>query len=346
MLPAMLHAALVDLAVLADVMALLGMAQAFAGWALARRLASRLVETDGVSLLPRALPPISVLKPLYGDEPLLEEALASFITQNYPGFQLIFGVRDPADPALAVVARLRARHPAADIAVVVDPRLHGANGKVSNLINMMGAARHDILVIADSDIHAAPGHLRRVVEALLQPGVGLATTLYTGRPAASGLAGRLGCSYIGHTFLPGALVGRALGRQDCLGATMALRRATLEAAGGFPALLDQIADDAVLGQMVRAQGLRVALAATVPATTVAETTLPALLRHELRWARTTRSLAPLGFAASVVQYPLVWAALAILLAAATSGMLWALTIAVMVWAARACAASGIDAALG
>ncbi|HEX4262331.1 MAG TPA: ceramide glucosyltransferase, partial [Acetobacteraceae bacterium] len=98
--------------------------------------------------------------------------------------------------------------------------------------------------------------------------------------------------------------------------------------------------------MVRAQGLRVALAATVPATTVAEITLPALLRHELRWARTTRYLAPLGFAASVVQYPLVWAALAILLAAATAGMLWALTIAAMVWAARACAASGIDAALG
>ena len=117
---------------------------------------------------------------------------------------------------------------------------------------------------------------------------------------------------INHYFLPGALLARAMGRQDCLGATMMLRRETLERIGGFAALVDHLADDNVLGRLVQGLGLRVALADTVPATTVPETTLRALWRHELRWARTIRALVPAQFAASVLQYPLVWAALAVL----------------------------------
>ena len=99
---------------------------------------------------------LTVLKPLHGDEPLLEEALASTCAQDYPTFQVVFGASSADDPALAVVERLRQRFPAVDIAVVVDPRRHGANPKVGNLINMLPAAKHDVLVIADSDLHVAP----------------------------------------------------------------------------------------------------------------------------------------------------------------------------------------------
>ena len=124
--------------------------------------------------------PVTVLKPLHGDEPLLEEALASVCRQDYPAWQVVFGVQDAADTALPVVRRLQARFPDCDIAVVVDPTPHGPNRKVANLINMLPAAKHDVLVIADSDVHVAPDWLRRLVAALEGPGVGVVTTVYTG----------------------------------------------------------------------------------------------------------------------------------------------------------------------
>ncbi len=327
------------LAILAAALGLAGIGNALAGWLATRRFARALAAPPLAALLP----PVSVLKPLYGEEPLLEEALASFCAQDYPAMQIVCGVQDAADPAAAVVERLQRRFPDRDIVLVVNPARHGSNGKIGNLINMLPAARHDILVIADADMHAAADHLRRVVAALRAPGTGLATTLYTARPAHPGLAARLGATQITHGFLPGALLARALGRRDCFGATMALRRETLTAIGGLAALADRLADDAALGQLVAARGLAVALAPSLPATTVPEASLRALLRHELRWARTVRSLAPLGFAASAVQYPLAWAALAVI---ASAGAAWALVLAALTWAVRAATVRGIDRALG
>jgi ceramide glucosyltransferase len=294
-------------------------------------------------MVPDQWPPVTILKPLHGDEPLLEEALASFCGQDYPEFQIVFGLQDPADPALDVLARLRRRFPALDMAVVVDPTPHGTNRKVANLINMAPQIRHDVLVIADSDIHAAPGYLTQLVASLMAPGVGLATTLYAGLPSGRTLTGRLGAEQINHAFLPGALMARALGRQDCLGATMALRRQTLDSVGGLHALSNHLADDAVLGRLVKARGLSIALAGTVPATTVAEAHLPELFEHELRWARTIQSLEAVGFAMSSVQYPLFWSALAVGL---SGGAGWAWLAFVLAWLVRGAAGYGIDRALG
>lgn len=287
-------------------------------------------------------PPISILKPLHGDEPLLEQALASVCTQDYPEFQVVFGVRDTADTALPVVARIRARFPKCDIAVVVDPAQHGANGKVGNLINMLPRAKHDVLAIADSDLHVQPDYLARLAETLAEPGTGLVTTLYTGLPAARRLAQKLGATQITHYFLPGALLARAIGRQDCLGATMVLRRATLDRIGGLRALVGHLADDQVLGRLVAALGLAVRLAPTVPATTVPEARLRDLLRHELRWARTIRSLEPAPFAASVLQYPLFWAALTMVL---SWGAAWSFGVFFIAWVGRALTAIWVDRAL-
>jgi ceramide glucosyltransferase len=291
---------------------------------------------------PVSLPPVTVLKPLHGDETLLEAALTTLCRQDYPVFQIVFGVATSADPAVAVVARLRQVFPAVDIALVADPTVHGANPKVGNLINMLPAARHDVLVVADSDVHARPDYLHRLVAALEQPGTGLVTTLYAGLPASSTLAACLGATQITHGFLPGAVMARAIGRQDCLGATMVLSRQTLERIGGFQALADHLADDNVLGRLVKALGLGVVLAQTVPLTTVPETGFAELFHHELRWARTIRALEPASFAASVLQYPLAWALLTILLA---GGALWALAVFVVVWVLRAVAALRVDAAL-
>ena len=173
---------------------------------------------------------------------------------------------------------------------------------------MMPAARHDVLVIADSDVHVRPDYLDRLVARFGAARGWFGDDVVCGPAVAPGYACRAGwvpCrSPTG--FLPGALLSRAIGRQDCLGATMCLRRKDLERIGGFHALVDHLADDNVLGRRIAGLGLRVVLAQTVPLTTVPETGFPALFQHELRWARTIRALEPVGFAASIVQYPLAW----------------------------------------
>ncbi len=328
---------MVLLALLAALLTTIGLALTLAGPALVRGFVADRPPVDA------PLPAISVLKPLYRDEALLEQALGTICAQDYPCYQVVVGVQQPDDPALAVVDRVRRRYPACDIAVVVDNTSPGSNRKVANLENMLAAAKHDVLVIADSDVHAAPDYLRRIAAALAEPRTGLVTTVYSGLPASGSLTGALGASAITHGFLPGALMARALGRQDALGATMALRRETLAAVGGFAALRDHLADDNVLGRRVRARGLAIGMAATVPATTVPETRLADLFRHELRWGRTIRTLAPIAFAASVLQYPLAWGLVAVGL---SGGEEWAIALFGAAWIARAWAMAAIDHALG
>jgi ceramide glucosyltransferase len=324
--------------VMASVFALLsivGLLQAALGWRLVRAFAARAAQT------PASRPPVTVLKPLHGDEPGLQEALATLCRQQYPEFQIVFGVADPADPAVAVVRALCQRFPGCDIALVVDPARHGANLKIGNLINMLPAALHDILVIADSDVHVRPDYLSSLLAALDVPNAGLVTTLYVGLPATPDWVSRLGAAQITHGFLPGALMARWLGRRDCLGATMCLRRADLERIGGFRALVNHLADDNVLGRRIAALGLDIALADTVPLTTVPETRLGPLFRHELRWARTIRTLEPVGFAASALQYPLFWALLAVL--CAPNG--WSVLLFGLAWLLRGIAVRGVESAL-
>jgi ceramide glucosyltransferase len=318
---------------LAASVALLGMLQCMAGLLAALRFARRRAPS------PAARPPVTLLKPLCGDEPLLEQALASCCRQDYPRFQVVFGVQDQADPALAVVERLRARFPECDIAVVADPTPHGPNRKIGNLINMLPAARHDVLVFSDSDVHAGPGYLDRLVAALHRPRTGLVSTLYVGLPGGSGWLKRLGATQISHVFLPGALLARAFGRQDCLGNTMILRRETLDRVGGLPSLAYELADDNVLGQRVRALGLGVGLADIITAVTVPEASPAAIWQHEIRWARTIRALAPLAFAVSAIQYPIFWAALALALSHAAA---WSVALLAAAWAFRAAGAVALD----
>ncbi|MGH7119158.1 MAG: bacteriohopanetetrol glucosamine biosynthesis glycosyltransferase HpnI [Acetobacteraceae bacterium] len=317
--------------------AVIGLGEVVAGYVLVRRFIRRAPHRA------MARPPLSVLKPLAGDEPCLEEALASFCRQGYPEFQIVLGVTDAGDAALPVARRIAARFSAADITVVVGGAPFSMNRKVGNLIAMLPAAKHEHLVIADADVHAPPGYLDAVAAAFEEPSVGLVTALYSGLPGAPGWPARLGASQITHGFLPDALLGRAVGRQDAFGATLALTRETLARSGGLAALQSELADDAVLGRRVRTLGLAVGLAATVPATTVPEQTLTALFRHELRWARTIRSLAPAGFALSALRYPLAIALAAVVVSAAAP---WSIGLFLIAWAVRSAAARGIDRMLG
>ena len=252
------------------------------------------------AVTPRSQPAITVLKPLHGDEPELYENLASFCTQAYAGpLQLILGMQDPADPALAVAERLKREHPDRDIVVVVDPTVRGTNRKLGNLINMFTKAHGEIVVISDSDVRLPPDGLARIVAALEGPEVGLIHCLYRGRPTAS-FWSRLAAMDVNTRFAPSVLVGEALGANPCLGPTMALRAETLAAIGGLEHLADFLADDFELGRAVRARGLRIACPPMVIDHVFPERSAGEMLAHELRWARTIRLVQPAGYLGSVI----------------------------------------------
>jgi ceramide glucosyltransferase len=312
-------------AVLAGLAAGTGAIYLLAVWFAVRRFA-RAQPAAG----PGRGPPVTILKPLHGEDPELYENLRSFYAQAYPVVQIVFGVRDEGDPAVAVVRRLIADLPGADLALVVDPRVHGTNLKISNLINMMAVARHPILVVADSDMRVTSRYLDALVGELATPGVGLVTCLYTGRPAPN-LCSRLGALFINHGFLPSVLVGDLVRPwPGCFGATMALHRETLRAVGGFARFRDLLADDYRLGAAVVEAGFRVALSRYLVEDVLVEPDAAALLRHELRWARTIRSIAPLDYAASVITYPLAFGLLSALLSGLSVPGL-AVLLAILAW---------------
>jgi len=254
---------------------------------------------------------VTILKPLHQCEPDLARNLETFFNQDYPGaVQIVFGVHDENDPALKVVQALQAKYPNADTAIVADTALYGANAKVSNLINMLPRARHDTLILSDSDIAVDKHWLTQVTAALSRPGVGIVTCLYTGEPARdghklwSGLAA-MGTSY---TFLPSAVLGASLGlAAPCFGSTIALRRQTLDEVGGFAAFADQLADDYEIGRAVRAKGYTLAIPAMGVGHTAAENTARDFFRHELRWTRTIRLVNPAGHLGSIVTHGFAFA---------------------------------------
>ena len=250
------------------------------------------------------LPPVTVLKPLHGIEHGLYENLRSFCDQDYPEFQIIFGAQNPDDPALNVARRLEKEFPDRQFDIVVDPRLHGGNHKASNLANMMGRARHGYVIAADADIRVGRDYLSCLMGPLQEPGTGVVTCLYRARPWA-GLWSVLGAESINNGFAPSVLVAHFLGsRSYCSGATMGLRRATLEAIGGFSTVSQHLADDYLLGALARRQGLRTVLSPYVVETTVDEPRIRSFLSHELRWLRTIRTREPWGYLFSGITYAL------------------------------------------
>jgi ceramide glucosyltransferase len=210
----------------------------------------------GTDAAPLQLRPVTVLKPLCGAEPGLDRSLRSFCEQVYSaGLQIVFGVQHSADPALAVLEGLKRDYPQLELTVVVDPTRHGASAKVSNLINMMRAARHDWLVLADSDVRVPAGYLASVAAPLADPAVGIVTCPYRGVPRP-GLWSLLGTLFINDWFIPSVRVAALFGsRAFAFGATIALRRDTLEAVGGFRAIAAQLADDYRLGELTRRHGV-------------------------------------------------------------------------------------------
>jgi len=247
-------------------------------------------------------PAVTILKPLCGDEHALYECLRSFCDQDYPQFQIVFGVADGADPATDVVSRLQREFPKLDLKLVVDRRQHGSSRKVSNLMNMMPLAQYDYLIISDSDVRVPRDYLARVVPPLLDPDVGIVTCPYRGVPRR-GLCSLLGSMFINDWFMPSVRVAALFGsRAFAFGVTIALRRQVLAGMGGLAAIANQLADDYRLGELTRARGLRTVLSSLVVETCVDERSFGDLVRHELRWLRTIRAVRPLGYGLSFITF--------------------------------------------
>jgi ceramide glucosyltransferase len=279
----------------------------------------------GRTIRDRCTSPVTILKPLHGAEPRLFAQLASFCNQDYGGpVQLVFGAHDQADPAILVVKRLEEALAGKNIDLKVDPRKHGSNPKVSNLVNMMPLARHDVVVIADSDIQVGPNYLAEVVGELQRPGVGAVTCLYHGI-AGAGFWSRISAIATNTHFLPEVIMALSLRlARPCFGATIAMRRETLNRIGGFSNFANDLAEDYAIGEAVRASGYEVAIPGFSVGHVCVEGDLRALLAHQMRFARTIRGIDPIGYAGSIITHPLPLALIGLLLGGAGAALVLAI----------------------
>ena len=240
-------------------------------------------------------PPVTIFKPVCGPGDEMRENLRSFCEQDYPEYQIIFGVHDENDPAMADIRKIIAEYPDRDITLVINQRLYGRNSKISNLVNMFPSAKHRILIIADDDMRVPGNYLNTVVAPLADHGTGAVTCLYYGSPRG-GIVSTLIAMFINEWFLPSVLVSQSLqNNRFCFGATMVVRRDVLAQIGGFNALANYLADDYMLGKLAAGHGHKIHLSHLVVENVIKETSFKSMFLHELRWARTMRSVQPLGY---------------------------------------------------
>jgi ceramide glucosyltransferase len=277
-------------------------------------------------------PSVSILKPVKGLDPHMWECFCSHCEQDYSESQLIFGVSDAHDPAIELIQKLKEDYPGRQIDLVICERTLGTNIKVSNLVQMLAAARYPVLLVNDSDICVPHDYLKNVIAKLNDKSVSLVTCLYRGRPGDT-LGSRLEALGISTDFVPGVLSARLLenGLRFGLGSTLAFRRSDLDAVGGFESLLDYLADDYELGQRISALGKRVELAEIVVDTFLPPYSLRGFFEHQIRWARTIRDVRRWGYLGVSLTFGVAWALLTVVLA---QGAVWAWALFGLTAAAR------------
>src|SRR5580692_1601785 len=252
-------------------------------------------------------PPASLLKPIRGLDPGAYENFASFCRQDYPDFEMLFAVNGLDDPAVPVVQKLIADFPERSIRLIPVAERLGPNTKVSNLCRLVREARHDLLVITDSDVRVEPGYLQSVAAMFRDPGVGGVTALYRGRDNLQFVAA-MDCVGSSAAFCGAALVARELeGLKFMMGSTMATTKERLAEIGGFEAMVDLHSDDYELGRRIAARGYQIELLHEPVWMAFPSQTLGAYLRHELRWAIGIRNIRPGGHFGMLFTHGLPWA---------------------------------------
>lgn len=275
---------------------------------------------------------VSFLKPLHGTDPEMYEAFRSHCLQDYPEFEIIFGVSDPQDEAIALARRLQGEFPERRIELVVAEKSLGPNGKVSTLAQMLPLARFPYLIVNDSDIRVEPNYLRRVMAPFVDPKVGMVTCLYRGI-AEKTLGSRIEALGISTDFAAGVLSARVMqGVKFGLGSTLAFPREALEKIGGFEPLVNYLADDYELGARIASLGREVVVSDMVVDTHLPAYTFGEFFDHQLRWARAVRDSRKLDYIGLGFTFGLPWALLALLFA---RGAMWAWVLLALVAVLRA-----------
>jgi ceramide glucosyltransferase len=302
-------------------------------WAAARFAALR-TQTSAPE---NGFPPVSILKPLKGTDPEMYASLRSHCVQNYPAYEILFGITKSEDPAIPLVEQLIAEFPDHAIRLVRCDKHLGANGKVSSLAQLAAVAAHDFFLVNDSDIRVAQDYMRTVMTELQEPNTGLVTCLYRG-VAADTVASKLESLSISTDFMAGVLAARQIegGLRFGLGSTLALRKRDLQAIGGFEAIADYLADDYELGRRIADRKLKIKLSESVVETYLPAYSVAEFLSHQLRWARTIRASRPGGYAGLLFTFTLPWAVLTVILA---RGANWAWGLFAAALAVRAAMAA-------
>jgi len=270
---------------------------------------------------PQTLPPVTLLKPLKGGDDRTFDNLATLACLNYPAYEIVLVVASPDDPAVPHARRLIEEYPDREIRLVIDPTVHGANPKVSSLINASTGCRHDIIAISDADVRMEPGYLQRVVGWFDDPSVGMVTSLYR-HPDPPDLPGELESLLLDTEMIPNVIVAHRLeGITFGLGASMVLRRSALVSIGGFVPLADFLADDYHLGNLIHRKGWKVVLSRSMVHLSQGRESLRDFLRRHVRWGKTMRVSRPGGYLASGVTRIGVMTPIA-LAVAADEDLLW------------------------
>jgi ceramide glucosyltransferase len=316
------------------------------GYFIAAILAARIYLHERRRVLGAFAPGVSILKSLKGLDPGMLDAFRSHCLQDYSGeFEMLFGVSSLDDPAVAAVEILKAEFPEQAVRLVECPERLGTNGKVSTLVQLAEHARHDYLLINDSDITVSPRYLERVMgwfapskemAGQVVARVGLVTALYRGR-AHGTLGSRLEAQGIATDFMAGALLSKLIegGLHYGFGSTLAVSREALEKAGGLRGLVDYLADDYELGARIAKAGYRVALSSEVVETGVPAYEWSGFVDHQLRWARTVRDARPGGYLGLMVTHGLGWALLNLVASGLSPLSLWLLGLSFFLRLAQA-----------
>jgi ceramide glucosyltransferase len=258
-------------------------------------------------------PAVTIIKPVKGMDADSYENFASFCRQDYPAYQIVFACAAADDPVIPVIERIRRDFPAIDIDLVVDGRIYGPNYKVCNLMNAFPLARHEIIIVCDSDIRVVPSYLREVCAPFADPAVGLVTSLYRS-PGVRGAATAVEAMGFTVEMIPNVMVALKLeGLSFALGASMTVRRTALEEIGGFGVLVDYLADDYQLGNRVFRAGYRLELSDCFVESVMHRESLATVLSRQLRWARTMRASRPGGYLAAGITQPFPALCLALIL---------------------------------
>jgi ceramide glucosyltransferase len=259
-------------------------------------------------------PPVSILKPIHGLDRETYENYASFCDQDYPQFEILFCVGDERDPAVPVIKKLIADFPLRSIRLLIGSEPLGASDKVNKLCRMVHEARHDIVIVSDSDVRVEPGFLRALVSPFSDPSVGGVTCLYRGL-TDGGFAADLEALGNSADFAPGVLVARLFGGLDfMLGAVMATTKKHLAEIGGFESLADYFCDDYELGNRIASRGYRLELSRFPVDVVYPQETIGDAFRHQIRWNLSIRCSRPWGHLGLIFAQGLPWAVLAVIVA--------------------------------